>query len=182
MDAWGYIVAVGVGAMIGAGATIITTAIQSRGERKERQKDREEHYKQMLYPTLLDVSNEAYFLLLELARAVPGSIKDWKEERVKAIVEAQCELDKWWRKHRFYLGEESQSGILEAIALADFMVDDYAMPDDSDAEGIEDKRIQCPMDRIEFGKCIRNTVIALENGVGMKHIEIPVKDKQEGKS
>jgi len=86
-----------VGAGIVAAATIIATRLQSRGDREERQKDRDEFYKQILYQERIKAHQEALYHIQEII-VVLGEfrtgIRDLilLEEDIKSSVRRACDF------------------------------------------------------------------------------------------
>jgi len=135
----------------------------------------------MLYPEQLKAHQKAYYLLRELNKSFPPSIEYMSEERIASIERVRDEVDEWWASTRFYLDEESQDRMLDAITRVDELVLDYGLPKDSSHEWDEDKRKSWLKVRSEFTRCIDAAMKAVEKG-SRKHLEEPEKQHTEGKS
>ena len=183
MDAaWVGVVGAVIGVLIGSGITLGYSVWRDRWERQERQKDRDEHYKQTLYPRRLEAHQQAFYLVRKIAAAMPDSLKLMKRSRTVTADEASRQLEEWWASNCFYLDEESRRRIIEAIVYAEDLVIDYTIQDDSTYRLDDDKRTSWHNDHREFRKCIQDTLISLEKGIGMKHVEKPKKKKQADKA
>ena len=183
METWvGYVIAVFIGGLLTGGATILATYLQARREREERQREREEKYRLMLYEKRLEAHQRGFFLFEDLKDTLPDSIEGMNEAGVAAVDELECQVDEWWVSNRFYLDEESRRKIRVATRHVDNLVHDYGLPNDSPVDWNDHQRVLWRSDHNECLKSIENAVIALEKGIGMKHIEEPEKEQPEGKS
>jgi hypothetical protein len=115
-----------------------------------------EKYRVMLYEKRLDIHQQAFTLLRKLMAATNAS-----DEGRREIIE---KADEWWNSHCLYLDEESRKKLLEAIISVENLVD-------------------LPPPRAGFRKSARLALeeasAAVMNGIGMKHLEKPVKMNQE---
>ena len=171
MEAWGYLIAVVIG-------VVLSEAIRWFRDWREG----EEKYRVMLYEKRLEAHQMAFYLIRELNGSFPGSIEDMDEDRVASIEKARAEVDKWWASHCFYLDPKSRDKIMEAIVRSEELVRDYGLPKDPGYKWGNDERKSWSKERMAFTFCIDKTRRTLVEGIGMKHIEEPKKERPEGES
>lgn len=171
MDAaWVGLIGVGVGSSITLGYNFWRDWSEGR-----------EKYRVMLYEKRLEIHQKGFYLVHKLSETMPDSIEGMKRVKAATINELSHQLEEWWTLNFFYLDEESRRRIIEAIVDAEDLVMDYTIQDDSTYR-LDDKRTSWHNDHREFRKCIQDTLISLEKGIGMKHVEKPKKKKQADKA
>ena len=108
---------------------------------------------------------------------MPDSIKGMTRSKSDIAINIIRQLEDWRNSNCFYLDDESRESILEVIVRAEELITDYTTPDNSHNEWDEDKRQSWREERAEFRYFVRNTMIALEKGIGMKRIGEPKKEQ-----
>ena len=158
-----------VGVLVGSGLMVGYSYYRDRRER-------EEQYKQMLYPKLVEVHQEGSLLLSGLANALPNSMEDMEVAKIDAAKEAIDTINKWWDTNDFYITDQSSTKVLLAISSAEMLIKDLAVTEHVRGWD-EHQRSKWRNEYDECRRAISHAVRALKEGIGMKHIEKPQKEQ-----
>lgn len=164
-----------VGVVVGSGLVLLYNYYRDRREREEK-------YRVTLYEKRLEAHQKAFYLIRELNKSFNLPPEDMDKDKISTIEKKRAEVDEWWASHCFYVDPKSLDKISDIIERSEQLVRDYGLPKDSPDKWDEDERKRWVKQRWELTRCIDYTKRALQEGIGMKHIEEPKKEQPEGKS
>lgn len=150
-----------VGALGGAGITTVLTIYRDHRNSKEK-------YKSMLYEKRLGTYQEALHLTFEFVESIPDSIYELKKDRMDEIAAANKKLIEFWKLHCLYFDSESVNAITSLVQKFKAVYDIF--------NGLSNPPTQENVSKYmklisECQKSTTKVIIALEKGIGMKHIE-----------
>jgi hypothetical protein len=104
MEVWGYLIAVGIGAILTEGLRWLWDWRQGK-----------ERYKLMLYEKRLEVHQKAYSCIRKLRLAM--------DQHDKEKIEVTDQADEWYFSNCFYLDEESRAKMYQATGKVRELID-----------------------------------------------------------